>query len=433
MAEELTDKLIKDLPKPASGNRITYDEAVRGLGVRVTSAGARAWIFNYRAGRTERRMTIGDTAAWPVKKARERAKELRRLVDDGKDPMAERHAGREAPTVNDLADKFVAEHVSKKRPSTQDEYGRLLRVHIRPALGRKRVADLQYADLEAMHRKIAATAPYAANRALAVMSKMLNLSIRWQMRTDNPAKGVERSQEEKRERFLVDSEIARLSEALAAHPERMSANAVRFLLLTGARKGETLSASWRQIDLSAGVWTKPSAATKQAKEHRIPLSAPALLLLSEMKRDADKENERRAKEKLPPITALFPGTDGKPLTDIKHFWASICRTAGLAVQVEKKNAQGRAVRDETGAPVMVWQSTVRIHDLRHTHASILVNLGLSLPIIGKLLGHTQAATTHRYAHLQDDPLRAATERAGVVITAAGKPSAEVVDLAERRA
>lgn len=433
MAEPLTDKLVKDLPKPETGNRITYDGDVRGLGVRVTSAGARSWIFNYRAGRTERRMTIGDTTAWTVKKARERANELRRLVDGGQDPMADRHADRAAPTVNDLADRFVAEHLPKKRASTQDEYSRLLRVHIRPALGKKRVADLQYGDLEAMHRKIAATAPYAANRALAVTSKMLNLAIRWQIRTDNPAKGVERAQEEKRERFLVDAEIARLSEALASHPERNSANAVRFLLLTGARKGETLSATWDQIDITAGVWLKPSAATKQRKEHRLPLSAPALQLLSEMKAKADLENQRRAKDKLPPVTALFPGPDGKPLTDIKHFWASICRTAGLSVEVDKLDGAGKVVRDAEGQPVRVWQSTVRIHDLRHTHASILVNLGLSLPIIGKLLGHTQAATTHRYAHLQDDPLRAATERAGAVIAGAGKPGADVVTLAERRA
>jgi integrase len=433
MAEELTDKLIKDLEKPASGNRITYDQEVKGLGVRVTSAGARAWIFNYRAGRTERRMTIGDTTAWTVKKAREKAKDLRRLVDDGHDPMADRHADRAAPTVNDLADRFVAEHMPKKRASTQGEYERLLRVHIRPALGKKRVADLIYSDLEAMHRKIAAKAPYAANRALAVTSKMLNLSLRWQMRTDNPAKGVERAQEEKRERFLVDAEMARLGEALAAHPERNSANAVRFLVLTGARKGETLSATWSQIDIAAGVWIKPAASTKQRKEHRLPLSAPALALLSEMKAAADLENARRAKDKLAPITALFPGPNGKPLTDIKHFWASICRTAGFAIQVERKDDKGKTIKDDKGEPVMVWQSTVRIHDLRHTHASILVNLGLSLPIIGKLLGHTQAQTTHRYAHLQDDPLRAATERAGAVITGAGKAGAEVVTLAERRA
>jgi integrase len=109
-----------------------------------------------------------------------------------------------------------------------------------------------------------------------------------------------------------------------------------------------------------------------------------------MKAEADGENERRARDKLPPIVCLFPGKDGKPLTDIKHFWASICRKADIA-----------------GA---------RLHDIRHTHASILASMGLSLPIIGALLGHTQVATTQRYAHLMDDPLRAATERAGAAIS-----------------
>jgi integrase len=251
------------------------------------------------------------------------------------------------------------------------------------------------------------------------------------MRTDNPAKGVERKTEHKREKFLTEQEIARLSDAMTAHPERNSANAVRMLLLTGARKGETLAATWPQIDLAARTWTKPAATTKTNKDHRVPLSAPALQLLSDMKAEADKENQRRVRDRLPPITALFPGPDGKPLTDIKHFWASICRTAGLSVQVAKTDDKGRAVKDNAGKPVMVWQSTVRIHDLRHSYASVLVNLGLSLPVIGQLLGHTQAQTTHRYAHLRDDPLRDATERAGAVIMGAGKPGANVVPLARK--
>src|SRR5258708_3239930 len=111
MAEQLTDKMVKELPAPPAGNRITYDEDVRGLGVRGTSAGTRAWIFNYRANGVERRMTIGETNAWTVRKARDKAKELRRRVDDGGDPLAERDAKRAEPTVNMLADRFKAEHL----------------------------------------------------------------------------------------------------------------------------------------------------------------------------------------------------------------------------------------------------------------------------------------------------------------------------------
>jgi integrase len=407
MAEKLTDAVIRDLAPPETGNHITYDTLVKGFGVRVTSAGARAFILNYRSGGRERRITIGSFPDWSSTDARNEAKALKRRVDVGDDPMADRHADRAAPTINDLADRFDAEHLSRRREKTQIDYRGMLRLYIRPNLGQMKVADVRHVDVEGLHARIAKTAPYRANRTVAVLSKMMALAVKWEMRPDNPVKGIERAPEEKRERFLSPAEIARLSEALAAHSERTSANAVRLLLLTGARKGETLSATWSQIDLGTGVWTKPAATTKQAKEHRVPLSAPALALLSEMKAEVDQENERRARDKLPQIAALFLGTDGKPLTDVKHFWASICRKANI--------------------------SGVRIHDLRHTHAAILASLGLSLPIIGRLLGHTQASTTQRYAHLMDDPLRAATERAGAVIAGAGQVGAEVVPMAGKRA
>jgi integrase len=407
MAERLTDKLVKELPAPPSGNRIVYDLDVRGLGVRVTSAGARAWVFNYRAGGIERRLTIGDAVAWTVRQARDRAKELRRLVDGGHDPMADRHAERTAPTMNDIADRFIAEHLPRKRPATARDYAGLLRDIIRPALGKIRVVDLRHADVERMHHAIVERAPYRANRAVAVLSKMLSLAVRWEMRPDNPARGVERAPEQKRERYLTPAEIARLGEALAAHSEQESANVVRLLLLTGARKGEALAARWPDIDLAAGAWSKPAATTKTAKLHRVPLSAPALQLLSGMKAEADQENARRERDGLPPIEHVFPGVNGQSLGDVKHFWAAVCKKADL---------QG-----------------VRVHDLRHTYASILASAGLSLPIIGALLGHTQASTTQRYAHLMDDPLRAATERAGAIIDGAGRAGADVVPIGGRRA
>jgi integrase len=425
----LTDADVKTIAPPSSGNRITYDATVKGFGVRVTSAGAKAFILNYRAAGRERRITIGSFPDWKTTAARDEAKAMKRRIDVGEDPMAERHANRAAATVNELADRFDAEHLAKRRPSTQVDYRSILRLYIRPTLGTMKVADVRHTDVDRMHAKIAKTAPYRANRTVAVLSKMMALAVKWEMRTDNPVIGIERAPEEKRERFLTPAEIARLSEALAAHPEKTSANVVRLLLLTGARRGETLAATWSQIDFAAGMWTKPAATTKQKKEHRVPLSAPALQLLSDMKAEADKENERRVRDKLEAITCLFPGMDGKPLTDIKHFWASICRTAGLAVQIEKKDDKGRTVTAVDDSPIIAWQPTVRLHDLRHTHASILASLGLSLPIIGRLLGHTQAATTQRYAHLMDDPLRAATERAGAVISGFGKGGADAAPTA----
>lgn len=409
MAVELTDKLVKDLPAPAAGNRVTYDQDVRGLGVRVTSAGVRAFVFNYRvkASGTERRITIGDASDWKLKAARDKARELRRRVDDGEDPMGNLHAQRAAPTVNELADRFEAEHLVKRRPSTIRDYTTMLRLYVRPELGNRKVSDVEFADIERLHAKIAKKAPYAANRVHSLLSVMFSKAVSWKMCPGNPAKGVERAPEHKRERFLSPAEIARLSEVLAAHPEQASANVVRLLLLTGARRGEVLSATWDQFDLSTGIWVKPAATTKQKKDHRLPLSAPALQLLTEMKAKADQENARCHKHGLLPLVFLFPGTGGKPLQEVKHFWASVCRKAEI--------------------------DAVRLHDLRHTHASILASLGMSLPLIGALLGHTQAATTQRYAHLLDDPLRAAVDRLGAVVTGAGREGGEVIPLPGRRA
>jgi integrase len=398
----LTDRDVASLPRPQQGSRITYDSLVPGFGARVTAADARAYILNYRVRGVERRITIGDCSVWKTTQARQRARELRRLADAGRDPLGERHAERAAPTIKDLADRFIAEHLPRLRARSQDLYRQVLRVHVIPALGSKRVADVRHAEIETMHRRIAVAGPYAANRAVAVLSKMLSLAVKWEMRSDNPCRGVERAPEEKRERYLTPAEITRLADVLAAHPDRIRANAIRLLLLTGARKGETRVARWQDFDLAAGVWVKPASTTKTAKLHRIPLSAPTLALLTETKADADRENVRRTRDGLPPIEYVFPSSAGKPFgRSIDHFWGVVRRKAGLP--------------------------DVRVHDLRHTYASILASSGLSLPIIGRLLGHTQAATTQRYSHLLDDPLRKATETAAAVIT--GQKPAELIDLA----
>jgi integrase len=403
----LTDKIVAALPPPTKGNRIRWDGG-SGFGVRVTSAGARAFVLRYRnaAGR-DTQLTIGSARDWTVAKARKRADALRHEVDTGADPLKERKTTREALTVADLADRFEVEHLPDLRPATSRDYRAMLRRHVRPALGNDKVSDVAPKAIRDLHRKIAATAPYVANRLVALLSKMFAFAIGEGMRTDNPAKGAKRAPEEKRERFLSPAEIARLSDALAAHPERGSANAVRLLLLTGARRMEVLRATWGQFDLAKGVWLKPAATTKQKKDHRLPLSAPTRQLLTEMRAEADLEDERRQRWRLPPLPFLFPGKEGQSVTDIKHFWTAICRKAGI--------------------------EGVRLHDLRHTHASILASIGLSLPIIGALLGHTQQSTTHRYAHLMDDPLRAATERLGAIVTGAVKDGGEVVPMVGRRA
>jgi integrase len=181
-----------------------------------------------------------------------------------------------------------------------------------------------------------------------------------------------------------------LTRALAGHDDQGAANAIRLLLLTGCRKSEALSATWDQFDLDGrGVWVKPAHSTKQRRTHETPLSESALALLRSMRRAAPAD-----------AVHLFPGRDGRPhLADIRESWERICKAAKLA--------------------------DLHIHDLRHSYASQLASAGVGLHVIGALLGHTQASTTHRYAHLLDTPLRMATNRAGAVMAGlvGAKPAA----------
>jgi integrase len=386
MAQKLTDKIVKDLAPPVKGNKIAYDTEA-GFGARITAAGARAFVLNYRtrSGR-ERRFTIGTYPAWKVTAAREEARRLKKLIYEGQDPLAELKAERDAPTVGDLCRRYEEEHLPKKRQGSQLEDQSLIATRILPELQHLKVAEVSFSDIDALHRKITQEGkPIRANRAIALLSKMFSLAIKWKMRSDTPVRGVERNQEHKRTRYLSGAELARLTEALAAYPDQQAANIVRMLLFTGARRGEVLAAKWDDFDLETGTWTKPGATTKQKTEHRVPLSAPARKLLADLTHEG---------------AFVFPGRHGGHRENVKRAWAELSEAACI--------------------------KEARLHDLRHTYASLLASSGMSLPIIGALLGHTQAATTQRYAHLLDDPLRAATETAGAIIT--GKPSAEVISI-----
>jgi integrase len=393
----LTTEIAKRLGRPDKGSVITYDhtkgdnptKVVRGFGLRVTVAGAKAFILNYRAAGQERRLTIGTFPDWSVSRARAEARELRVRVDRGEDPLADRVALREAPTVRQLADRYIAEHLPKKRVGSARDDKAMLQTWVLPTLGAKKVASVRPVDVEALHTKVTRSgAKTRANRVVGLLSKLFTLSVKWEYRADNPCKGaVDRNPETKRKRYLSTAEISRLSLVLGECNSRQAANAIRLLMLTGARRNEVCGATWGQFDLAAETWTKAASETKQNREHCVPLSAPALQLLQEIGPGHPDE-------------FLFPGGNGRGYLNIRTTWETVREKAGLA--------------------------DVHLHDLRHSFASILVSGGASLPLIGALLGHSNPATTARYAHLQMDPLRAAAERVGSVITASG--SAEVVPL-----
>jgi integrase len=423
---KLTDAVVKNLSAPAHGNKIHYDCELAGFGVRVTAGGAKSYIFNYRTkGGRERRYTIGtavDNAGRLVLKpsaARERACALKIERDAGTDPMGDLHKLRRAPTVNELADAFEAEHLPTLRDSTQRDYQGIIKQYIRPEFGALKLPELNRSAIDALHGKVAVLHPYRANRIVSVLQSMLKFAIkRRDLTGENVAYGVDRAEEQPRQRYLSEEEIARFVAGLDAHPERVSANAIKLLLLTGARRSEVLSATWDQFDLRGGTWTKPHTATKQRRMHRVPLSPQAVALLAGMRREGD-----------PDCPHVFRGNGtGRPVTTVRRLWLAACKSAGLAVQVEKRDTRGRVVKAANGKPVMVWQTTARLHDLRHSYASLLVNSGLSLHIVGGLLGHSKPATTARYSHLQDSVMREATGRVGAIVGGVDRPSADVLPL-----
>jgi integrase len=399
---------------------------------------------------------VGNFPDWSTSAARDEAKALKRRVDRGEDPMGERHEERAAPTVGDLIDRFKAEHLPKRRPSTIREYTSILDKLVRPELGRMKVADVEHIDIDRLHRKISQRTPYRANRMAAVVSKMMNFAVKLKWRTDNPVRGLERNPEDQRERYLSPQELAALAAALAGHSDERSADAIRMLMLTGARRGEVLGATWDQFDLAAGTWVKPSSHTKQKKPHRVPLSAPAVALLSAIW-ERQKEAQEKARRAGMPVTRcpyVFPGD--KPdshLTEVKKSWAVLISRATVLLWADRpetsegqlvtrlrqakgklptlRECQAAATAESRDLPARLTDA--RLHDLRHSFASVLVSGGESLPLIGAMLGHTQVSTTKRYSHLFDDPLRAAAERVGAVWEAAhAGRSAEVVPLQRKR-
>lgn len=384
-SQELTRSVVGKLP---IGERdiVYWDEALPGFGVRVKPSGARSYVVQYRARDTgrSRRMTLGaDGPLMTLDQARRQARGVLADAIRGADPVTEARQRRARPLMRDLAADYLERHaIPNKRPKSVRDDRAMLDSAILPALGTKAVADLTRRDIEKLH--IASIdRPYRANRLLALLSKMLNLAVAWGWRPDNPVKGIPRYDEEQRDRWLSEAELARLWDALGRHPNRRGCNVVMLQLLTGARLGEVLSARPEDFDLDRGVWTKPSSHTKQRRTEHVPLSRAAVSLVSEI-----------IKAPTGGSAWLFPGAKpGEPLKEIKRFWRSLLEMA--------------AIED------------YRRHDNRHTFASHLVSGGLSLEIVGRLMGHSSPLTTRRYAHLADEPLRGAAEMFGDKLKAPG--------------
>ena len=353
--------------------RVVWDDDLKGFGVRVHPTGRKVYIVKTRYRGRVIKMTIGPHGAVTPSYARVRAAEIITDARAGKNP-AGRNA--DAPTMIALGKRFLKEYVSTHcKPSTAEEYRRSVKLFINPRIGRYRVPDIQRSDIAALHYDMR-DRPYQANRTLGVLSKMFNLAELWDLRPDgsNPCRHVKRFREEKRERFLSDVEYQRLGAALKEikvdGSETASAiAAVRLLMLTGCRLSEIQKLRWEHVDLEARELRLPDTKTGAKVVY---LGDPAIAVLERIdRRDGNP-------------WAIAGRKPGSHLTDLQHPWRRIRARAGL--------------------------DDVRIHDLRHSFASGGLLVGEGLPMIGKLLGHTQVQTTARYAHLANDPVKSAANR-----------------------
>ena len=410
--------------KPDGTERFIWDDELAGFGLRIRASGSAMFVCQYKIGGRTRRITLGRTAVVKPEEARRQAKAILGDVARGMDPAEVRDARKADIAIAELCDLYLKEGAGGLKPSSKEAVTRAFDCHVKPLLGRRKLASLTVGDVDRMQADIAAGKTAideksgkargrrivkggkgAASRAVAYFRMALAFAVRRGLRQDNPASGLKLFATDHRERFLSPAELARLGETLTTaeqegeHPRFIAA--IRLLLLTGARKQEILRLRWSEVDIEGARLRLDDSKTGRKV---ISLGAPALAILAGLM--PGKEGEEL---KLPEF--VLPALRGKgPLVGLQSAWERIRTKAKL--------------------------DDVRVHDLRHAFASVAVAAGESLYLTGKLLGHSRPETSARYAHLGDDPLKAAADRVSQRVAAAlagPKKKGEVVELAEKRA
>lgn len=393
---KLTKRLLDSVVRPASGETRLWDSDAKGFVARIFHNGRVSFGVKLRIGSLQRWMTIGDLGSpWTVEQARERARYMLADAFDGIDPQLEKQEARAALTVAALIERYLSEgRMSKpnKRESSWANDASLLRRHAIPLIGKRFARDLTRQDIERMQADVAAgkTAARIKTKARGLarisggqtsagglirsFSAMMSWAVRNGLSETNPCIGVEKFKPGRRERFLTTEEARNLLAKLVvltenAEIDESHATIIRLLLFTGARKSEILGLMWNELDLERGRIVLPRGRSKTG-EKVIPLNSASLAELT--------DRPRVSRYVFPSLT----GSDG-PTVGLYKSWEKVRQSLNL---------QG-----------------VRLHDLRHSFASFAAARGASLYVIGKALGHTQASTTQRYAHLSDDPVRRAAE------------------------
>lgn len=399
MPRRSTTRITKSRVDAMKPGEQTWDADIAGFGI-VANKNSKTYKLKYMYQGRQRMMSLGKHGApLTVDQARKKAIDCLSELNSGIDPAAAKAV--KGMPISELCEKYLAEHAKPhKKASSIRMDATNIQNHILPLLGQRRVVDISTADIERFklairdgktasadqdaHRKnpkggsVVKGGEYVANRCLALLSKMFSLAERWELRdkNSNPVQGVERYKENRRERFLSSDELIRLADALT-EAERTNTEspfviaAIRLLILTGARLGEILTLKWSMVDFDRRMLRLPDSKTG-AKP--VLLSDPAVELLQNLPRIQGNDY------------VIVGGVDGEHLKNLRKPWGHIRKRAGL--------------------------SDVRLHDLRHSFASFAIAEGVTLAVIGKLLGHKKTATTERYAHLSEDYVTIASNKIG---------------------
>ena len=378
MKVRLNKRNVDEAVYKGPGGCYLWDTELAGFGLRIYPTGRKSFVVTYRAKGRQRFYTLGAYGVVTPHQARTEALEMLGKVRRGEDPAGDRLSAKRAPTMADLADRHIQDHATINNKARSTKRARQLwdRV-ILPKLGKRRVLDMERVDIAKLMTDMAET-PAMANKALTLLSTAFNLAEVWGWRPEgtNPCRHVKRYKEESRERYLSESELKRLGEVLRRHEQDgtllpQAVAAIRLLIFTGCRSAEILKLTWREVDLERKTLELTDSKTGRRS---VILNTAALGVLEQLQ--ADQEGPFVIKGRTP----------DRPLSALQKTWDRIRVDA--------------AIED------------VRVHDLRHTHASFGVNNGQNLAVVGKLLGHSKILTTQRYAHLADDPLRQASEQIG---------------------
>lgn len=411
--EKLTKRFIDgvELPPPEKSRGVLiWDTELKGFALRVLPSGKKTFVLYYRANGEQRRPTIGTYGALTIDQAREIAKDMLVTVRTGGDPSQSRKDARHAPTMGELCERYIEEYARpRKKSSSVAEDQRNINNHVIPHLKNRKVAAVALADVQRLHNIMKDT-PIAANRVLALLSKMFNLAERWSLRPEhtNPCRFVDKYPERQKHRALSELELRRLLKAISEWPNtphdvlihkggeikkharkqamppspervvtrRRAADAILLILLTGCRRSEIAHLRWSEVDL----------------EHRVlrladSKSGPRIVYLNTA---AMEVIERQERQPLNPHVFASPTKTGSSISDIKRPWSSIRELANL--------------------------QSLRVHDLRHHAGEELATLGFNETYISKILGHKDRNVTRRYIDVAMTPLHEAAERYGETVS-----------------